>query len=134
MVLLLQEEPVRDERILPRNLDSGSLREEDECAEEKPESLGNLLEVVDGRSRDLRIKEEGRAFNLLSHEEPERREHGNAAVGDLDVGIALCLGFVDAVEEAKNVDAVLKRSTTLLFFLIEKNGKRIMDGRKHEVQ
>ena len=67
---------------------------------------GDLLEVVDGGASHLGVEEEGGALDLLTDEEAESGEHGHATVGDLDVGVALSLGLVDAVEEAEEVDAL----------------------------
>ena len=62
--------------------------------------------MVDRGAGDLRVEEEGGALDLLADEEAERREHRDAAVGDLDVRVALGLGLVDAVVEAEEVDAL----------------------------
>merc|ERR1711943_3139 len=87
VVGLEEEELVGIEGVLPRVLDAGGLNGEDEGAEETPE-------------------EDGGALDLLADEEAERGEHGNAAVGDLDVRVALGLAGVDAVEEAESVDTL----------------------------
>merc|ERR1711943_41644 len=106
VVGLEEEELVGIEGVLPRVLDAGGLDGEDEGAEETPEEAGDLLEVVDGGAGDLGVEEEGGALDLLADEEAERGEHGNAAVGDLDVSVALGLAGVDAVEEAEGVDTL----------------------------
>ena len=74
-----------------------------------PEGSGDLLEVVDGRAGDVGVEEEGGALDLLADEEAERGEHGDAAVGDLDVSVALSLAGLDAVEEAEGVDSLGER-------------------------
>merc|ERR1711943_79408 len=94
------------EGVLPRVLDAGGLNGEDEGAEETPEEAGDLLKVVDGGAGDLGVEEEGGALDLLADEEAERGEHGNTAVGDLDVSVALGLAGVDAVEEAEGVNTL----------------------------
>merc|ERR1719238_2520066 len=106
VVGLEEEELVGIEGVLPRVLDAGGLNGEDEGAEETPEEAGDLLEVVDGGAGDLGVEEEGGALDLLADEEAERGEHGNTAVGDLDVRVALGLAGVDAVEEAESVDTL----------------------------
>ena len=47
-----------------------------------------------------------RPLHLFADEEPERREHRDAPVRDLDVRVPLRLGLLDVVEEAEQVDAV----------------------------
>jgi hypothetical protein len=42
-------------------------------------------------------------------DEAERGEHGDAAVRDLHVGVALRLGLVDVVVEAEQVNALVER-------------------------
>jgi hypothetical protein len=56
-----------------------------------------------GRVRVFIVKRVG---GNLTDEESDSGEHGDAAVGDLDIGVALRLGLVDAVEEAEDVDAL----------------------------
>lgn len=97
-------------------VDALGLVVEDEGAEEAPERSGHLLEVIDSGAGDLRVEEERGALHLLAHEEAERRKHGDAAVGDLDVGVTLSLGLVDAVEETEGVDASLEGSDALFVF------------------
>jgi hypothetical protein len=43
---------------------------------------------------------------MLTNDEAEGGEHGDAAVGDLHVGVALRLGLVDVVVEAEQVHAL----------------------------
>ena len=109
VVGLEEEELVRVEGVLPRLLDAVGLDGEDEGAEKAPEESGDLLEVVDGRAGDVGVEEEGGALDLLADEEAERGEHGDAAVGDLDVSVALSLAGLDAVEEAEGVESLGER-------------------------
>ena len=109
VVVLHEEELFRVEGVLPRRLDAVGLDGEDEGAEKAPEESGDLLEVVDGRAGDVGVEEEGGALDLLADEEAERGEHGDAAVGDLDVSVTLSLAGLDAVEEAEGVDSLGER-------------------------
>ena len=78
-----------------------------------PEREGHLLEVVDGRSGDLRVEEEGGSLHLLADDEAHGGEHREAAVRDLDVRVPLRLRLVDVLEEAEEVDAVLEGGARL---------------------
>ena len=69
--------------------------------------------MVDGGSGDPRVEEEAAALHLFADEEAERCEHGDSAVGDLDVGVALRLRLLDVVEEAEGVDALGERRAPL---------------------
>ena len=105
-------------------VDAVGLGEEDDGAEEAPEGSGHLLEVVDGRAGDVGVEEERRALNLLTDEEAERREHGNATVGDLRVGVTLRIRLVDVVEETEGVDAAVEGSATLFIDCIWRRRRR----------
>mmetsp|Transcript_28015 Transcript_28015/g.68959 ORF Transcript_28015/g.68959 Transcript_28015/m.68959 type:complete len:214 (-) Transcript_28015:133-774(-) len=106
VVSLEQEKVRRLEGVLPRELHARALGDDDDGGEGAPERGGDLLEVVDGGAGDVGVEEEGAALDLLADEEAERGEHGDAAVGDLHVGVALGLALVDAVEEAEDVQAL----------------------------
>jgi hypothetical protein len=69
--------------------------------------------VVDGGAGDRGVEEESGALDLLADVEAERGEHGDAAMGDLDVSVTLCLGLVDVSEEAKGVDALREGGASL---------------------
>ena len=83
------------------------------ATEETPEESGDLLEVVDGGASHPGVEEEGGALDLLTDEEAEGGEHGDATVGDLDVGVALRLRLLNVVEEAEGVDALWERGAPL---------------------
>ena len=68
--------------------------------------------MVDGGASHP-VEEEGGALDLLTDEEAEGGEHGDATVGDLDVGVALRLRLLNVVEEAEGVDALWERGAPL---------------------
>ena len=61
----------------------------------------------------LRTEQERRSFHGFAHEEANRGEHGEAAVGDFHVRVALSLRLVDVVEEPEHVDAFGERRDAL---------------------
>jgi len=69
-----------------------------------PELSGDLGDVRDGGSTDLRIKEEARALNLLSDEEANGGKHGNTAVSKLGLTVALEESLIGLVGEAEGVE------------------------------
>eukprot|EP00982_Pelagococcus_subviridis_P009773 30943-Pelagococcus_subviridis.AAC.12 len=110
-VVGVHEEQLRGvERRLPRLLHARGLRDEDDGADEPPKQRRNLLKVVDGRTGDLRVEEEGRPLDVLADEKPQRGEHRDAPVRDLHVRVSLRLGLLDVVEEPERVDAVRERA------------------------
>ena len=78
VVGLEQEQFGCHEGVLPRDLHARRLGDEDGRADEPPCDPGDLLEVVDSGSRDLRVEEEGGSLHLFADEKPERREHRDA--------------------------------------------------------
>jgi hypothetical protein len=84
--------------------------------------------VVDGGAGDISVEEERRPLDLLANEKAERGKHGDAAVGDLRVGVALRLSLVDVVEEAECVDAGAERGASL--FRRGQKGKGKKNGMK----
>lgn len=81
----------------PSNLGPKDLSNADGKDEDLPERRGNLGKVVDGRARDLRVKEEAGALNLLADEEAEEGEHGNTPVRELGLSEALALTLISSI-------------------------------------
>mmetsp|Transcript_29621 Transcript_29621/g.73994 ORF Transcript_29621/g.73994 Transcript_29621/m.73994 type:complete len:317 (-) Transcript_29621:14-964(-) len=105
-VILEEEQLVRLERVLPRFLHAVGLDGEDQGPQEPPEGGGHLLEVVDRGAGDVGVEEEAGSLHLLANEETERGEHGDAAVGDLHVSVALSLRLLNVVVETEEVDPI----------------------------
>jgi len=68
-----------------------------------------LLEVVDGRTGDLRVEQERGAFNLLTNQETDGGNHGNAAVSNLSFAETLQVAAVDAFAKTEDVQAFRER-------------------------
>jgi len=67
------------------------------------------LEVVDGRTGDLRVEQERGAFNLLTNQETDGGNHGNAAVSNLSFAETLQVAAVDAFAKTEDVQAFRER-------------------------
>ena len=69
--------------------------------------MGKIRLVYD-RWTEKTIGREGllNCGKMLTDEEADGGEHGDAAVRDLHVGVALRLGLVDAVEESEHVNTL----------------------------
>ncbi len=107
VVVPQQELLVRVQGRDPPNLRAVNLRNPDSEHQNLPERLGNLLEVPNGRPRDLGVKEERGTLDLFAHKEPDEREHAHAAVGELGLAEALDLvgaGVLEEVEGIKRAD------------------------------
>jgi len=88
------------------HLGTSGLGGADSNSEEDPEEGWHLGEVGDAWSTDLGIEEEGRSLNLLSDEESNDGEHGDASVGELGLAVTLegvgigLLGESEWIEES----------------------------------
>jgi len=82
----------------------------DADGEEHPERNGDLGEVGDGGSGNLRVEEEGGTLDGFSGEEPDGGEHGNASVGELGLAVSSegvvvgLLGESEGIEESEGLD------------------------------
>lgn len=89
--------------ILPTLLEAECLGGADGGHEQGPEDRRDLGDVGDGGAGDLRVEEEGRALHLLADEETDRGEHGDAAVGQFRLAVAVHGCIVGALSEAEGV-------------------------------
>merc|ERR1719331_2160739 len=78
---------LRHRRLHPAAERTERLRHGDEEEDDRPEARRHLPELVDANPRNLAL-EEGREARLAD-EEAERREHGDAAVRELGLAVAL---------------------------------------------
>ena len=69
-----------------------------------PEGTWYLGKVINGRSLDGCIEEEGRSFNCLANEEPYSGKHGNASVCNFSLAEALNLIRRGILKEAKRIE------------------------------
>ena len=81
-------------------LDAEGLRRADGTSHDDPEPDRELRDLIDRRAAVAR--EEG--VELLLHEEAERGEHRNAAMGELGLAVAVDLELGLALEEAGRVE------------------------------
>ena len=108
-VVVVQGEQLAGERIRPAFLDASGFQQEDGGANQAPNQPRGLLEVVDGRTGDLRVKQERRAFDLFADQETDGGNHRDATVRDLGFAEALQVAAVDAFAEAEDVQAFRER-------------------------
>ena len=87
----------------PSNLSAVDLRDSNGEDEDLPEGLGNLGEVVDGRSRNLGVEKEGGTLDLLTDEEANEGKHGNATVGQLGLTETADLVVIGTLKEVEGV-------------------------------
>jgi len=90
-------------------LDASGFQQEDGGANQAPNQSRGLLEVVDGRTGDLRVEQERGAFNLLTNQETDGGNHGNAAVSNLRFAETLQVAAVDAFAKTEDVQAFRER-------------------------
>lgn len=109
VAILQQEQLVGLTRVLPALLHAGGFNERDEGTDGEPERRRDLLEVVDRRTGDVRVEQEGGAFDLFADEETEGREHAHAAVGHFSLAVALEGTTIDTVAEAEDVETFRER-------------------------
>ena len=108
-VVVVQGEQLAGERIRPAFLDASGFQQEDGGANQAPNQSRGLLEVVDGRTGDLRVEQERGAFNLLTNQETDGGNHGNAAVSNLRFAETLQVAAVDAFAKTEDVQAFRER-------------------------
>ena len=89
--------------ILPTLLEAECLGGTDGGHEQGPEDRRHLGDVGDGRAGDLRVEEEGRALHLLTDEETDGGKHGDTAVGQFSLAVAVHGSIVGTLSEAEGV-------------------------------
>mmetsp|Transcript_9443 Transcript_9443/g.10954 ORF Transcript_9443/g.10954 Transcript_9443/m.10954 type:complete len:229 (+) Transcript_9443:580-1266(+) len=105
----------------PSSLGTGCLVSSDEGNDDGPEAIRHLGDVGDGRSRDLRIEEEGRSLDLLADEESYNGKHGNATVGKLGFTVSLKGGIGGLLGKPERIEGSYRG---------EGSGKSIEGGRE----
>ena len=88
----------------PANLRALRLSGSNEGDDDGVPSAGHLQEVGDGRSGDLAFEEGGDSLDCLADQESENGEHGDAAVGDLGLAVALQGLLVGLGGEAERIE------------------------------
>ena len=89
--------------LYPSDFGTGLLGGANGDGQENPENWGNLGKVADGRAADLGVEQERGALDLFADEESDSGKHGNAAVGQLGLTVALHGGFVGLVSESEGI-------------------------------
>ena len=89
--------------ILPTLLEAECLGGTDGGHEQSPEDRGDLSDVGDCWAGDLRVEEEGRALHLLADEEADGGKHGDAAVGQFSLAVAVHGCVVGTLSKAEGV-------------------------------
>jgi hypothetical protein len=69
-----------------------------------PERSRNLRKVVDGRTLNRCVEEEGRPFDLLSDKESNHSQHTNTSMGELGLTVTLEGVLVGLLGEAKRIE------------------------------
>ena len=109
-VVIVQGEQLVGERIRPAFLDAGGFQQEDGGTNQAPNQPRGLLEVVDGWTGDLCIKQKRRPFDLFANQETDGSNHGDATVRNLGFSVPLQVAAVNALAKAEDVETFRERS------------------------